>query len=164
MAAPNNIVLRPEFAQFQFPFIALSDLATLNDILNASNQTLLPTTSGLLQIPQVDPAKFAHLSLNAGFFFEVPQTGTVTNTSVINARAKRVTVNYTIDGIVNVSNVTEKIIIEKGSVRNINLTSMVANLVPDIVNLITTPAFVVDTSGTDGAAKAYVSPVVTLWY
>jgi len=160
---PNNIVLRPGFAQFQFPALQFTDLATVPDIIEAANQTLLPVTTGLLELPEVDPAKYAIMSLHAKFFYRAPNT-VVSSWGVLNARPKRNEVVYTVDGIAQRSNVTEDILIEKGSVRNINITQLLGNFVVDLINFQSTLAFVPDVSGTDGAAFSYLSPVVTLWY
>jgi len=115
-----------------------------------------------LEIPEVDPAKYATLDMYPKFSYILPNTIT-SEGALLYARMQYFLMNYTIDGVAQASNIGDKIIIEKGSVRKIDILNVRANMILDIFNTATTLMFQPDVTGS-AVAQVYTSPVVTLWY
>ena len=163
MATPNNIVLRPNFAKFQFPFIELASAPlTVENLLSVSQQKLTPvvTSDANLVIPEVQPGLYATLDLSPRYTAVVDNTITAAE-SPVPGKILRELFAYTLDGISYQSNLGDGILIEKGSVRTVEITSMLVRLMYDLSNFQSTTVFV---PGANATVSVYVTPVIILWY
>jgi len=162
---PSNIVLRPQFSQFQYPTDAFEFDFTVGSAVQGTRIILTPQTSPfLLEVPEVTPGIYATLDLNAYYSYLLTNSVAGAGPSQIPAHVLRHEVYYTIDGVAQSSFITEKILIEKGSVRNINITTLAAIMAMDLANLQTTSLMVPGAVGDSALALIHVSPVLTLWY
>lgn len=164
---PANIVLRPDFARFQFTEIELSAVAPWSTILGFNTQQL-PATSidPSLEIPNIKPARYLSLDLNPHYVFLFPNNAVPIggDNSPLLADAINRLYSYRIDGVQYRSAVENNILIEKGSTRIVTFDNLqVIMAVRNFSSLITSTAVIPDL-GLDGVGVCRLTPVVTAYY